>query len=143
MKCWENFFCGRFQVLSYEELPQYKLLGKFDAVVSNFALLGKESVAGVFRAVPSFLNEEGYFFVQTVHPVIASGDQPYEDGWPSGSWAGFSSEFSDPAPWYFRTLESWVKLFEDADLRIREMREPNIQTYNKPAFVLFIAQLVR
>ncbi len=132
---------GDFQVMSYEEFAQGKLLKKFDAAASNFALLGKESVEDVFRTVPSVLNQGGYFFVQTIHPLVATGDQAYEDGWRSGSWAGFSSQFTDPAPWYFRTLESWIKLFDTVDLRIREMREPKHPKTNKPASVLFIAQI--
>lgn len=132
---------GHFQVLSYQELAQNKLPSKFDAMVSNFALLGKESVEGIFKAAPDILNEGGYFFVQTLHPVIATGNSPYEDGWRSGSWAGFSSQFTDPPPWYFRTLESWVKLFETNNIRIREIREPKYPADNKPASVIFIAQI--
>jgi 2-polyprenyl-3-methyl-5-hydroxy-6-metoxy-1,4-benzoquinol methylase len=132
---------GDFQVMSYEEFAQGKLSRTFDAVASNFALLGKESVEDVFRTVPSVLNQGGYFFVQTIHPLVATDEQAYEDGWRSGSWAGFSSQFTDPAPWYFRTLESWIKLFESVDLRIREMREPKHPKTNKPASVLFIAQI--
>ena len=31
---------------------------------------------------------------------------------------GFSDDFVDPAPWYFRTISSWLKLFETAGLRL-------------------------
>jgi hypothetical protein len=91
--------------------------------------------------VPSLLDVGGALIVQTVHPIIAGGDLPYVDGWRTGSWAGFSDDFADPAPWYFRTLESWVKLFVDSGFRLREMREPLHPTTQKPASALFVAEV--
>jgi 2-polyprenyl-3-methyl-5-hydroxy-6-metoxy-1,4-benzoquinol methylase len=131
---------GDFRMLSYEEIATGKLNVSVDAVVCNFALLGKESVEGVFGAVPSLLNSHGTFVVQTLHPVIACGDLPYRDGWREGSWAGFSTDFSNPAPWYFRTLESWVKLFVDSGFRLREVREPLHPKTQKPASMIFVGE---
>jgi 2-polyprenyl-3-methyl-5-hydroxy-6-metoxy-1,4-benzoquinol methylase len=130
---------GEFRVMSYKELASGKLNVTADAVVCNFALLGKESVEGLFRAVPSLLNPQGVFVVQTLHPVVACGGLPYRDGWREGSWAGFGPEFSNPAPWYFRTLESWIELFAVSGLRLREAREPIHPATGKPASVVFIA----
>jgi 2-polyprenyl-3-methyl-5-hydroxy-6-metoxy-1,4-benzoquinol methylase len=129
---------GDFRATSYEELAAGKLKISVDVVVCNFSLLGKESVEGVFRAAPSLLASQGAFMVQTLHPVIACGDLPYRDGWREGSWAGFSADFSDPAPWYFRTLESWTKLFVDSGFRLREVREPLHPKTQRPASVIFI-----
>ena len=81
---------GDFRVMSYEEIAAGKLDVSVDVVVSNFALFGKESVDGVFRAAPSLLNSHGAFLVQTLHPVIVCGELPYRNGWREGSWAGFS-----------------------------------------------------
>jgi len=131
---------GDFRAMSYEEIAAGKLAVSVDVVVCNFSLLGKESVDGVFRAAPSLLVSQGSLIVQTLHPVIACGDLPYRDGWREGSWAGFSADFSDPAPWYFRTLESWIKLFEDSGFRLREVREPLHPKTRKPASVIFIGQ---
>jgi 2-polyprenyl-3-methyl-5-hydroxy-6-metoxy-1,4-benzoquinol methylase len=134
---------GDFRVVSYEELAAGKLRVSVDVVVCNFALLGKESVEGVFRATPSLLNPHGLFIVQTLHPLIACGDLPYRDGWREGSWAGFGSGFTDPAPWYFRTLESWIKLFVDSGFRLLEVREPMHPRTLKPASVIFVAAPAR
>jgi len=112
-----------------------------DAVVANFSLIGKESVEGVLRRAPELLTENGALIIQTLHPLVAVGDHPYEDGWRRGSWAGFSDEFSDPAPWYFRTLESWKGLLEEAGFRSIEMREPIHPETGKPASVIFIAEM--
>jgi len=132
---------GDFRVLSYEEMATGKLKLSVDVVACNFALIGKESVEGVFAAVPSLLNPRGAFIVQTLHPLVACGDLPYQDGWREGSWAGFSHDFCHPAPWYFRTMESWVRLFADHGFRLREMREPLHPQTGKPASVIFIGEM--
>ena len=132
---------GDFRVTSYEELVTGKLSVSVDAAVCNFSLLGKESVEGLFRATPPLLNPHGSLIVQTLHPVMACGDSPYRDGWQEGSWAGFSTDFTDPAPWYFRTLESWIQLFVTSGFRLVEMREPLHPKTHKPASVIFIAEV--
>lgn len=128
---------GEFHTLTYAQL-QGGLERRFDAVICNFALLGEPSVRDVFSAVPALLQPGGRFVVQTLHPLVACGDQPYVDGWRHGSWAGFSDAFSDPAPWYFRTLESWTRLFREHSLTLREIREPVHPVTGRPASALFI-----
>lgn len=130
---------GRFLVASYEDIAAGAVEGSFDVVVCNFSLLGKESVETLFGDVPARLNEGGVFIVQTLHPVVA-GELPYIDGWREGSWAGFGSDFIDPAPWYFRTLESWVALFSDHGLRLLEMREPIHPKTHQPMSVIFTGE---
>lgn len=132
---------GDFRVMSYEEIAVGKLDVSVDVVVSNFALFGKASVDGVFRAAPSLLNSHGAFLMQTLHPVIACGELPYHDGWREGSWAGFSPAFSNPAPWYFRTMQSWIKLFADNGLRLAEVREPLHPKTQHPASVILIGEV--
>lgn len=131
---------GDFRVASYEQIAAGELDIVVDVVVANFSLIGKESVEGVVRRAPDLLASGGALIVQTLHPVVASGDLPYEDGWRQGSWAGFGDEFSDPAPWYFRTLESWKGLLADTGLRLVDMREPIHPGTGKPASVIFVAE---
>ena len=130
---------GDFHVMSYEDIAAGSLHLTADAVIANFALIGERSVSSLLRITPTLLNPKGVVIVQTVHPLVGSGDQPYVDGWRAGSWAGFSSEFADPAPWYFRTMESWVKLIVDSGLRLLEIREPLHPVTQKPASAIFIA----
>lgn len=133
---------GDFRVASYEMIAAGRLdLAPVDTVVANFSLIGQESVAALIAAVPAMLAENGALVIQTLHPLVATGDLPYVDGWREGSWVGFSDAFSDPAPWYFRTLETWVKLLRDSGLRLVELREPLHPTLKKPASVIFIAQV--
>ncbi|MEO8580438.1 MAG: class I SAM-dependent methyltransferase [Gemmatimonadales bacterium] len=130
---------GDFRVASYEDIAAGELPVTVDVAVANFSLIGKESVEGVVRRAPALLNAGGSFVIQTLHPVASCGDETYADGWRKGSWAGFSEEFSDPAPWYFRTMESWVKLLTENGFDILETREPLRPDTGQPASVIFIA----
>jgi len=130
---------GDFRVASYEEIADGLLDVKVDAVIANFSLIGKESVEGVIRRTPELLERDGALIIQTLHPLVATGDQPYEDGWRHGSWAGFSSDFSDPAPWYFRTVETWKDLITECGFGSIEVREPLHPATGKPASIIFIA----
>lgn len=129
-----------FEVAGYEQIIESGLGGRrFDVVVCNFALFGEDSVPRLLKRIPDLLAPGGAFIVQTLHPVIAGGDAPYVDGWRKGSWAGFSDAFTDPAPWYFRTLGTWVAALRDAGLSLAAMREPVDPKTGKPASVIFVA----
>jgi 2-polyprenyl-3-methyl-5-hydroxy-6-metoxy-1,4-benzoquinol methylase len=132
---------GEFRVASYESIAEGHLHLTVDVAVANFALLGKDSVNNLISHAPALLTSGGALIVQTLHPLIATGDLPYEDGWRSGSWTGFSADFTDPAPWYFRTMESWVRLFAECGFRVAEMREPVHPTTRRPASVIFVAEV--
>lgn len=130
-----------FEVAGYEQITESGLGGRrFDAVVINFALFGEDSVPKLLRRMPDLLKPGGRLVIQTLHPVVANGDQIYADGWRKGSWAGFSDAFTDPAPWYFRTLGTWVTMIGASGLAIDEMREPVDPQTGKPASVIFIAK---
>ncbi|HQQ62991.1 MAG TPA: class I SAM-dependent methyltransferase [Pseudomonadales bacterium] len=134
---------GDFHAISYEDIASGKLDISVHVVVCNFSMLGRESVEALFRAIPSLLEPQGVLIVQTLHPVMARGSLPYQDGWRAGTWAGFSADFTDPAPWYFRTMDSWTSLFTECGFWLREVREPvNPQTL-KPASVIFIAEKMK
>lgn len=132
---------GQFHVASYDAIADGRFaVPPVDVVVANFSLIGKESVDLLMAAVPTLLAPGGALVIQTLHPVVSTADLPYVDGWRPGSWAGFSSAFSEPAPWYFRTLESWIRLLHVSGLRLGEMREPLHPTSQKPASVILVAQ---
>lgn len=133
---------GRFEVISYEELAAGKLTERFDAAVCNFSLLGKESVDKLFIIMPALLHTNGYFVIQTMHPVMSCGDHAYQDGWREGSWQGFSNDFTDPAPWYFRTIETWVTMFRVNHFQLTEIREPVNPYTSKPASIVLVGRLM-
>lgn len=131
---------GDFRVASYEQIAAGELQLVVDLAVANFALIGEASVAGLVRQLPRLLRAGGALVVQTLHPLVATGEEPYRDGWREGSWAGFGPAFTDPAPWYFRTLESWVGLLTQSGLRVVEVREPLHPRTQRPASVILVAE---
>lgn len=128
---------GRFQVLAYEQLAKHDFHEKFDLVVCNFSLLGKDSVEQVFQHGHRLLNQNGSLLVQSVHPVGSCGAGAYESAWRQGSWAGFSGEFSDPAPWYFRTIEDWQTLFLTNGFDQPQVDEPSDRKTGQPVSIIF------
>ncbi len=131
---------GEFKVASYEEIAAGTLDVKVDVVVANFALIGNEAVEGLMPAIPDMLNPEGAFIIQTLNPLVAGGDAPYQDGWRKGSWTGFGEEFTDPAPWYFRTTESWIRLINKSGMRLADLAEPLDSRTGKPASLILVAE---
>ena len=72
---------ARFQTLTYQEIAAGCLLEHFDGVVANFSLLGDRSLEELFTVLPRLLAPGGSVLVQTLHPVLACADQPYQDGY--------------------------------------------------------------
>jgi 2-polyprenyl-3-methyl-5-hydroxy-6-metoxy-1,4-benzoquinol methylase len=135
---------AEFHMLDYASIAKRQWhLGPFDAAVCNFSLLGKESVESLIEALPIYLVDAGYLIIQTLHPIAACGETAYQDGWREGTWQVFTSDFSDPAPWYFRTLESWSALLERCDFTILECREPKTPGAATPASIIWICKTRR
>ncbi len=131
---------GEFHVASYAEIADGALNARTEAAVCNFSLLGKESVDGLIAAIHGMLPPQGPLVIQTLHPREACGESAYRDGWRPGSWAGFGPEFDRPAPWYFRTVESWIGLLERSGFRRIEQRAPLNPHTGRPASIIFIAR---
>jgi carbohydrate kinase (thermoresistant glucokinase family) len=130
-----------FEACSYADLAGGRFKhGDFDAAVCNFSLLGKESVEELCPALRRYLAPSGHLVIQTLHPVAACGDHPYEDGWRPGSWSGFGPEFSDPAPWYFRTFASWLALLARSGYGLIDCLEPCASGAAAPSSVIFIGR---
>ncbi len=120
---------GRYKILSYEDISYDILKEKYDVIAANFSLLGNESVTEIFKKVSPMLEDRGYFIVQTIHPITSVCNQDYKDGWRNGNWDGFNELFTDPAPWYFRTIETWRSLFLTNGFILDQTLEPlNIET---------------
>jgi 2-polyprenyl-3-methyl-5-hydroxy-6-metoxy-1,4-benzoquinol methylase len=134
---------AEFHILDYAGLAQRKLRCEpCDTAVCNFSLLGNESAEAMLAALPWYLRSGGRLVIQTLHPRAACGEAPYEDGWRAGSWQGFGPEFTDPAPWYFRTMDSWLRMLRRCSFDIKETREPTLPGSNVPASVLFICEVL-
>ena len=131
---------GRFQVASYEDIGRGALDVRVDLAVANFSLIGKEPVDALLASLPRLLTAGGSLVIQTLHPVVAAGEQGYVDGWREGSWAGFSNAFANPAPWYFRRIETWVRLLVESGFRIADILEPMHPISNTPASIVFVGE---
>ena len=129
---------GDFRVMSYEQIAKGELDVRVDVAVANFSLIGKEAVDDLVAIVPTLLAPRGSFIIQTLHPS-AAGDSVNVDSWRTGNWNGFSSDFTDPAPWYSRTMGTWTDLLRKTGCRTLEVREPMHPETKKPASVVFIA----
>ena len=71
---------ARFEVATYAQLASGALdLGRFDAVVCNFALLG-EDLRAPLSAARAMLRPGGALLVQTVHPWVVCGEMAFTDG---------------------------------------------------------------
>ena len=119
---------GKFLLLTHEEVNSQTIEQQFDVIVCNFSLLGKDSVNQVVAEARHLLNENGSLLIQTLHPD--DFDNGKGDGWRDGSWDNFSEDFSDPAPWYFRTLKSWEKLLAEAGFSSIKVAEPGYPDTN-------------
>lgn len=128
---------AEYYLLDYQQLVTGELQQHVDALVCNFSLFGEASVERLLSSLHALLNPNGYLLIQTLHPKAVCGDMPYEDGWRDGNWQGFSEDFSDPAPWFFRTQDSWLALFARTGWRCERLVEPTYQD-GRLASMLFI-----
>lgn len=124
--------------MSYEDIADGKLCGNVDVAVCNFSLLGESATENLLAEI-STASIAKSLVIQTLHPITACGDLPYADGWREGSWSGFSNDFRDPVPWFFRTIEGWLKLIAATGWQLIEHREPIHPDTLKPASIIFIA----
>ena len=130
---------GNFFVASYEDIYSGKIAFPklVDAIVINFALIGKESTENLLSYLPKLLNSSGVLFIQTLHPDSRKSINDYESGWKEGSWDGLGQQFSMPYQWYFRTMEDWLLLLSQSGftkIKATEVAHPHS---GKPLSVIF------
>lgn len=103
---------GNFFVASYEDIYLNKILfpAAFDAIVINFALIGKESTENLLSGLSQYLADTVTLFIQTLHPHSSKAINDYKSGWKEVSWDGLGDQFTKPYQWYFRTMEDWLLL---------------------------------
>lgn len=134
---------GSYQVVAYQQLLESYAGQKFDVCVCNFSLLGEGSTEQVIIACRSLLASGGKLIIQTLSPKNNSSTDSYQDGWREGSWAGLEPttvQFKSAAPWYFRTLEAWLKMFEQYDYQLVKQYQPS-HPQLPPSSIIFCLQL--
>lgn len=131
-----------FLNLGYHQLRQRLRSQSFDVAVCNFSLLGKQSTEQVFHAAQTLLAPSGHFVLQTIHPssVNTKLDAQEEGTWIPGSWDGFSDDFSNPAAWFFRSLDGWLTLFAQHDIVVSDIIEPTFTNTGRPASLIIVGR---
>jgi 2-polyprenyl-3-methyl-5-hydroxy-6-metoxy-1,4-benzoquinol methylase len=109
----------------------------FDVVVFNFALLQDDHRA-LFRALRDRLAPGGVIVIQTLHPWMARGDNPYENGWRTENFMSLGTGWQ-PMPWYFRTLASWVDELRAAGCVVVDVQEPTRSGESMPISLIIVA----
>ncbi|MDH5545306.1 MAG: class I SAM-dependent methyltransferase [Gammaproteobacteria bacterium] len=132
---------GRFRTLSYDEITPTNIGEKIDVLICNFSLFGKDSVKSIFQSASQLLNQGGSFVIQTLHPNHVNLSGKSKEGWMEGTWVGFNSEFRDPPPWYFRTVDDWKCQFTESGFKSVETFEPVHPKTGRPASIIFTAGL--
>ena len=129
-----------YRVCSYKDLSGgvTLMLSTFDAIAINFALIDKEDTDAMAKSLHQYLTQEGLVFIQTLHPAAVS--DAYVSGWKEGSWNGMKRDFTKPYQWYFRTLGDWVKLFSEAGLTVKEIKEPIHPETKRLLSIIFVLQ---
>ncbi len=130
---------GRFEVCSYDEVTENPEVvpSEYDVVVLNFALFEEDS-RPLLRALGTRLSARGVLIIQTKHPWSDTGTGHYEDGWRTEKFADMEG-FTEPMPWYFRTLASWVDLLNNSRYRIEQLREPAHPEFQLPMSLILVA----
>lgn len=128
----------RYQQRRYEDLNHWQPPHRFDCAVCNFSLIGRYTTEAVFTAMSRLITTKGHLVVQTLHPLASEHQQ---SGWQVGSWAGFSEDFRQPAPWYFRTLSDWYAVFDSHGLEIVNEQAPTLPDAEQPASLILVGRL--
>jgi len=130
----------RFLVSLYSDLSSHRFgdIVHFSCLICNFSILGQRDVDYIASAGLCLLEEYGKVIVQTLHPIIACGDAAYAPGWRETAWDLIGNEKFHPAPWYFRTVESWIEEFHAHNYRLLKLREPCHPATLKPISIIFV-----
>ena len=131
---------SRFLVSLYSDLTPHRFgdTVDFSCLICNFSILGQRDLVQIASAGRNLLEERGKIIIQTLHPIIACGEAAYVEGWRETSWQGIGDEAFHPAPWYFRTVESWIEEFHSRNYRLLNLREPCHPATKKPMSIIFV-----
>ncbi|WP_448520024.1 class I SAM-dependent methyltransferase [Rhodoflexus sp.] len=128
---------------SYEDIVQGQLSGMtFDAIVFNFSLFEKEGTEQLMTYLPRLLNAGGHVVIQTLHPLNLPANVPYISHWEQDSWKGLGNGFTEPHPWYFRTIGDWVHLITMSGFQLAKISEPLHPETQKPLSMIIIGKKV-
>jgi SAM-dependent methyltransferase len=129
---------GTFHICSYADLvaaPQ-QIGNGFDVIAANFALLDAD-IAPLLRALRLVLALGGAIVIQILHPWTVDGE--YRDGWRKEDFRSFDGIWQ-PMPWYFRTLEAWIREVCKCGYAVIDLREPKHPDTQAPLSLIIVAE---
>ncbi|EOZ95322.1 Methyltransferase type 11 [Indibacter alkaliphilus LW1] len=142
----QNYALATFQEIvdwAFQKTPS-RILDRiqnqqFKGSVFNFCLYEKDGVSDLLKSVVKLISKEGKIIIQTIHPrsMLAMG-HPYKSQWVEDSWQGLKGNFKNGHPWYFRTLEDWIAVFESSGLLVEKMYEPMEKETDRPVSIIFV-----
>ena len=132
---------GTFHVCTYAQLAAEpdRFGADFDAAICNFSLF-EEDIAPVLTALQVALSPRGTLVIQTIHPWSGRGEKTYADGWRTETFSDFGPGFSEPMPWFFRKLESWMKVLGGNGYAVLDLREPVDAETGQPLSMVILAE---
>ncbi|MES2803213.1 MAG: methyltransferase domain-containing protein [Bdellovibrionota bacterium] len=121
-----------FQHITYEQIINgWQPNQHPDLAILNFSLLDKD-VEQLLSAVSAFTARDGKIIIQTLHP---SNLPVYQDGWNEEDFKTMTIKFQGKMPWYGRTKESWLSVFDACNLKVDKITEPSLN--DKFASIIF------
>jgi SAM-dependent methyltransferase len=131
----------RYRRLTFSEAAEYpkRLEGPFGTIVFNFSLLG-EKITPIMETAGEVLFPYGRVLIQAAHPTESS-DEPYADGWRAETFADTGIDFPRTAPWYFRTMATWIAELRRARLILTEVVEPVDPVTGRPVSLILCATI--
>lgn len=130
---------GNYFRMSYEEIINGQAIenGRFSTIAFNFSLFLKDDTEALLKKIKEHLQANGNIFIQTVHPFfLVTQNLPYKSQWMNNSWEGLKGDFTHSYKWYLRTLEDWIQLFHNCNLKIESIKEP-VNEKELPVSVIF------
>jgi 2-polyprenyl-3-methyl-5-hydroxy-6-metoxy-1,4-benzoquinol methylase len=114
---------SRYEVLNYDDLlaGQDDLGDGFDVIAFNYALFD-DAAASLLGGLKHRLSPGGAMIIQSLNPGAIEAAK--SDAWRIEGFASFEGRDWTPMPWFFRTVESWRQVIEDAGLTLRKLSEP-------------------
>ncbi|MFK7862956.1 MAG: class I SAM-dependent methyltransferase [Pseudohongiellaceae bacterium] len=125
-----------FTQLPFNQITTANINERFDLAICNFSLFGDESVRNLLISLQPLLTKNSHLLIQTLHPF---NFPELSSGWKQGTWQGFSSGFTNPAPWYFRTSHDWGALLSELGYSDIDLQSPTQDGAKKPSSLLIKA----
>jgi len=127
-----------YQCMSFGEIIAGRTIegSPFDAIVLNFVLFGKDSTPKLLQSLHPHLNTPGFIIIQSLHPDAGHAFEPSH--WKPNVWEGLPDHFSDPYPYYHRSMSDWQLMFRECQLDILRQQEQLHPRTKRPTSIIFV-----